>query len=48
MKVVRFSALRTSLLYYPRKYSWYSFLLKDESIPGPQYSGKDCVNEKFK
>jgi hypothetical protein len=30
----------------PRKYSWYSFLLEDESIPGPQYSRKDYVNEK--
>jgi len=30
----------------PRKYSWYSFLLEDESIPQPQYSRKDYVNEK--
>jgi len=33
MKVVRLSALRTGLL-YPRKYSWYSFLLEAESTPG--------------
>jgi len=32
--VVRLSALRTSRL-YPTKYNWYSFLLKDESTPGP-------------
>jgi len=30
MKAVRLSALRT-----PRKYSWYSFLLKTETTPGP-------------
>ena len=30
----RLSALRTSRL-YPRKYSWYSFLLKAESTPEP-------------
>jgi len=34
MKVVRLPALRTSCL-YPRKYSWYSFLLEAESTPGP-------------
>jgi len=34
MKVVRLSALFTSCL-YPRKYSWYSFLLEAESTPGP-------------
>ena len=28
------SALRTGRL-YPRKYSWYSFLLETESTPGP-------------
>ena len=28
------SALRTGRL-YPRKYSWYSFLLEAESTPGP-------------
>jgi hypothetical protein len=31
----------------PRKYSWYSFLLKDESTPGPYCDRKDYVNEKF-
>jgi len=30
----RLSALRTGRL-YPRKYSWYSFLLEAESAPGP-------------
>ena len=30
-----------------RKYSWYSFLLEAESIPGPQYGQKDYVNGKF-
>jgi len=30
----RLSALRTGRL-YPRKYSWYSFLLEAESTPGP-------------
>jgi hypothetical protein len=34
MKVVRKSALRTCQL-YPRKYSWYSFLLEAESTPEP-------------
>jgi hypothetical protein len=34
MKVVRLSAIRTGRL-YPRKYSWYSFLLEAESTPGP-------------
>ena len=34
MKVVRLSALRTGRL-YPKKYSWYSFLLEAESTPGP-------------
>jgi len=34
MKVERLSALRTGRL-YPRKYSWYSFLLEAESIPEP-------------
>ena len=32
--VVKLSALRTGRL-YPRKYSWYSFLLEAESTPGP-------------
>ena len=31
----------------PRKYSWYSFLLEAESTPGPKWSRKDYVNEKF-
>jgi hypothetical protein len=31
----------------PRKYSWYSFLLEAESIPGPQCDRKDYVNKKF-
>jgi len=31
----------------PRQYSWYSFLLKDESIPGPQCRWKENVSEKF-
>jgi hypothetical protein len=35
MKVVRLSALRTDRLYPPRKYSWYLFLFKAESTPGP-------------
>ena len=34
MKVVRLSALCTGCL-YPRKYSWYSFLLEAESTLGP-------------
>ena len=37
MKVVRLS--RTGRL-YPRKYSWYSFLLEAESTPGPQCGRK--------
>ena len=35
MKVVRLSALRTDRLYPPRKCSRYSFLLEEESVPGP-------------
>jgi len=35
MKVVRLSALHTGRLYPPRKYSWHSFLLEDESTPWP-------------
>jgi hypothetical protein len=30
-----------------RKYSWYSFLLEAESIPGPQCSRQDYVKEKL-
>jgi len=44
MKVVRLSALRTGHL-YPRKYSWYSFLLEAESTPGPKCGKKDYVNK---
>ena len=43
----KFSALRTSRLYPPRKYSWYSFLLEVESTPGQQCGQKDYFNEKF-
>jgi hypothetical protein len=32
---------------HPRNYSWYSFLLQAESIPGPKCGRKDYVNEKF-
>ena len=39
------TALRTGPL-YPRKSSWYSFLLEAESIPGPQ-SGRMEVNDTF-
>ena len=45
MKVVRLSALRTGRL-YPKKYSWYAFLLEAESTPGPYCGRKDYVNEK--
>jgi hypothetical protein len=30
-----------------RKYSWYSFLLEAESIPGPKCGWKNYVKEKF-
>jgi hypothetical protein len=40
MKVVRLSALRTGRI-YPRKDSWYSFLLEAESIAGSQCDRKD-------
>ena len=46
MKVVRMSALRTGQL-YPTKYSWYSFQLEAEPIPGSNCGRKDYVNEKF-
>ena len=36
MKVIRLSILLTGRLYPPRKYSWYSLLLKADSTPGPQ------------
>ena len=35
MKAVKLSVLRTGRL-YPRKYSWYPFLLDHELTPGPQ------------
>jgi len=41
----RLSALRTVRL-YPRKYSWYSFLLEAESTPGPKCDGKDIMSMK--
>jgi hypothetical protein len=31
----------------PRKYSWYSYLLEDESTPGPGCGRKGYINEKF-
>jgi len=34
-------------LFTPKKYSWYSFLLEAESIPGPKCDRKDYVDEKF-
>jgi len=40
-------SLTHQLLFTPRKYSWYSFLLEAESTPGPQCDRKDYVNEKF-
>jgi hypothetical protein len=46
MKVVRLSALDTGRL-YPKRYSWYSFLLEAEPNPGPLGGRKDYVNEKF-
>jgi len=30
-----------------RKYTWYSFLLETESIPGPLCDQMDYVTEKF-
>ena len=36
--MVRLSALRTGHLYHPRKYSWYSFLLKAESNTSRQHT----------
>jgi len=46
MKVVRLSDLRTGRL-YPRKYSWYSFLLGAESTSGLNCGQEDYVIEKF-
>ena len=31
---------------YPRKYSWYSFLLEAESTPGPKCDRKDSMSMK--
>jgi hypothetical protein len=45
--VVRLSALRTDRL-YPRKYSWYSFLLEVESTPGPSCDRNDFMSIKIK
>jgi hypothetical protein len=39
MKVVRLSALPTIAL-TPKRYSWYSFLLEDESTPGRITAGR--------
>jgi hypothetical protein len=47
MKVVSLSAVRTDRLYLLGDTSWYSFLLEDDSTPGPQCGRKDYVNEKF-
>ena len=33
-------------LFIPRKYSWYSFLLEAESIPGPSCDRKDFMSMK--
>ena len=41
----RLSALCTGRL-YPRKDSWYSFLLQAESTPGPQCDRKDFMSMK--
>jgi hypothetical protein len=43
MKVVRSSASHTGRLYL-RKYSWYSFSLGAESIPGPWYGRKEICH----
>jgi hypothetical protein len=37
----------TPATFTPRKYSWYSFLLKAESTPEPQCGRKDYINKKF-
>ena len=41
----RLSALLADRL-YPRKYSWYSFLLEAESTSGPQCDGKNFMSKK--
>jgi len=43
----KFVSLTHRPLFTPRKYSWYSFLLEDESTPGPWCDRKDFVNEKY-
>jgi len=43
--VVRLSVLRTGR-FYPRKCSWYSFLLEAESTPEPQCDRKDFMSMK--
>jgi hypothetical protein len=47
MKVARLSALLTGRLYPPRRYHWYSFLLKADPTRGLQFDRKRRVNEKF-
>jgi hypothetical protein len=42
MKVVRLSASRTGRL-YPQEFSWYSFSLGAESIPGA-WCGPEVIN----
>jgi hypothetical protein len=44
MMVARLSALRTGHL-YPKKYSWYPFLLEAESIPRPYCGRKDYSDD---
>ena len=46
MKVVRLSALALDA-FAPRNYSWYSFILETNSIPGTQCCRKDYFKEKF-
>jgi hypothetical protein len=40
-------SLRHRLLFTPRKYSWYSFLLEAESTPRPQCDQKDLCQWKI-
>jgi len=47
IKVVRLSSFRTGRL-YPSKYSRYSFLLENESTPGPQCGRKNYVNDRIR
>ena len=46
-KTVRISAPRSGRLYTTRRYSWYSFLLRVESTPGPKCGRKDYVREQY-